>query len=61
MVAHVTDGAPRDVTRLTSIQVRPLRSGQYTLVAWQEHTGEVEQPITVKAKEATTLTIDLKK
>lgn len=41
--------------------IKDLPPGQYTLVAWQEHTGEVEQSITVKAKDATTLTIDLKK
>ncbi len=35
--------------------------GNYTLVAWQEFTGPVEMPVTVKAKEATTTTVELKK
>jgi hypothetical protein len=35
--------------------------GAYTLVAWHEATGEVEVPVTVKAKEATQTTIELKK
>jgi Polysaccharide lyase family 4, domain II len=35
--------------------------GNYTLVAWQEFTGPVEMPVTVKAKEATATTVELKK
>lgn len=36
--------------------------GSYTLVLWQEHTGETEVPVTVKAKETLDLsTIELKK
>jgi Polysaccharide lyase family 4, domain II len=35
--------------------------GSYTLVAWQEYTGETEVPVTVKPKEATQQTIELKK
>ncbi len=35
--------------------------GSYTLVAWQEFTGPTETPITIKAKEASTLTVELKK
>ncbi len=35
--------------------------GSYTLVAWQEHAGETEVPITVKAKEAAQQTIELKR
>ena len=36
--------------------------GTYTMVVWQEHTGAVEMPVTVKAKEKVTLaTIELKK
>jgi hypothetical protein len=35
--------------------------GNYTLVAWQEFTGETEVPVTVKPKEAATLTVELKK
>jgi hypothetical protein len=35
--------------------------GSYTLVAWQEHTGELELPVTVKAKETADVPIELKK
>jgi len=35
--------------------------GNYTLVGWQEYTGPVEVPVTVKAKEATSITVELKK
>jgi hypothetical protein len=35
--------------------------GSYTLVGWQEYTGEIELPLTVKAKEVATVTVELKK
>ncbi len=35
--------------------------GSYTLVAWQEYTGPVEVPVTVKPKEVVSLTVELKK
>lgn len=35
--------------------------GSYTLVAWQEYTGEMELPVVVKPKQAAELTIELKK
>jgi hypothetical protein len=35
--------------------------GSYTLVAWHEFTGPVEMPVTVKPKEATPVTVELKK
>jgi hypothetical protein len=35
--------------------------GSYTLTAWQEFTGPVEVPVSVKAKEATSITVELKK
>jgi hypothetical protein len=35
--------------------------GSYTLVAWQESTGEMELPVTVNAKQAVQLPIELKK
>jgi hypothetical protein len=35
--------------------------GSYTLVAWHEFTGEMEVPVTVKAKDAAQLSIELKK
>ncbi len=41
--------------------IKDVPPGQYTLVSWQEHSGEVELPVTVKPKEAVSVTIDLKK
>jgi hypothetical protein len=35
--------------------------GAYTLVAWQEHMGEMEIPVTVKAKETVDVPVQLKK
>lgn len=35
--------------------------GSYSLVAWQEYTGAVEIPVTVKAKEVASVTVELKK
>ncbi len=35
--------------------------GSYTLVAWQEYTGAVEIPVTVKTKEVASVTVELKK
>jgi Polysaccharide lyase family 4, domain II len=35
--------------------------GTYTLVGWQPYTGAVELPITVKAGEVTTISVDLAK
>ncbi len=35
--------------------------GTYTLVGWQEYTGAVEVPVTIKAKEVASVTIELKK
>jgi len=60
--AYVADNpyyaiTPKDGT-FTITDVPP---GSYTLVAWQEYTGPVETPVTVKPKEATTLTVELKK
>lgn len=44
-----------------SFTIKDVPPGAYTLVAWQEHTEEVETPVTVKAKETATVTIDLAK
>lgn len=41
--------------------IKDLPPGQYTLVAWQEYTEEVETPVTVKANETATITVDLAK
>jgi hypothetical protein len=35
--------------------------GSYTLVTWQQYTGGVETPVTVKAKDTTAVTVDLTK
>jgi hypothetical protein len=35
--------------------------GSYTLVVWQEHTGESEMPVTVKPKETVDVPVELKK
>jgi len=48
---------PKDGT-FTIADVPP---GSYTLVAWQELTGERETPVTVKAKETVQAPIELKK
>jgi hypothetical protein len=60
--AYVADNpyyaiTPKDGT-FTLTDVPP---GSYTLVAWQEFTGPVETQVTVKAKEATAVTVELKK
>lgn len=41
--------------------IKDVPPGKYTLVVWQEHTGELERPVEVKAKESATVTIDLAK
>jgi hypothetical protein len=60
--AYVADNpyyaiTPKDGT-FTITDVPP---GNYTLVAWQEFTGPVETQVTVKPKEATAVTVELKK
>lgn len=44
-----------------SFTIADVPPGSYTLVAWQEHTGEQEMPVTVKAKESVEVPIELKK
>ncbi|MBI3028521.1 MAG: hypothetical protein HYY64_03310 [Candidatus Rokubacteria bacterium] len=41
--------------------LKDVPPGSYTLVAWQEYTGFVESPVTVKGKEVRSITVDLKK
>src|SRR2546430_13300017 len=41
--------------------IKDVPPGSYTLVAWQEYTGEAEIPVTVKAKEVVPVTVELKK
>jgi Carboxypeptidase regulatory-like domain len=44
-----------------TFSIADIPPGNYTLVAWQEFTGPTEVPVTVKAKEAATLNVELKK
>jgi Polysaccharide lyase family 4, domain II len=41
--------------------IKDVPPGSYTLVGWQEFTGEVEMPVTVKAKEVVSVPVELKK
>jgi len=41
--------------------IKDVPPGSYTLVGWQEYTGAVEVPVTVKAKEVVSVTVELKK
>jgi hypothetical protein len=41
--------------------IKDVLPGSYTLVGWQEFTGEVEMPVTVKAKEVVSVPVELKK
>jgi hypothetical protein len=41
--------------------IKDVPPGSYTLVAWQEYTGAVEVPVTVKAKEVVSTPVELKK
>lgn len=41
--------------------IKGIPPGSYTLVAWQEYTGPVEIPVTLKAKEVVPVTLELKK
>jgi hypothetical protein len=44
-----------------AFSISDVPPGTYTLVAWQEHTGEQETQVTVKPKEAVQVPIELKK
>jgi hypothetical protein len=44
-----------------SFTLKDVPPGSYTLVAWQEFTGPVEIPVTVKAKEVVSVPVELKK
>ena len=41
--------------------IADIPPGDYSLVAWQEFTGAIEMPVTVKAGETADVTIELKK
>ena len=44
-----------------SFTIADVPPGAYTLVTWQEYTGAVETPVTVKAKDTVAVTAELKK
>ncbi len=44
-----------------SFSIADIPPGNYTLVATQDYTGDIEMPITVKANEAAKLSVELKK
>jgi len=44
-----------------TFSIKDVPPGSYTLTSWHELTGEVETPITVKAKETAKVTVELKK
>jgi hypothetical protein len=44
-----------------SFTIGNVPPGSYTLVAWQEYTGALELPVTVKAREDASVTVELKK
>jgi hypothetical protein len=44
-----------------SFAIKDVPSGSYTLVVWQEFTGPVEVPVTVKAKEVVSVPVELKR
>jgi hypothetical protein len=48
-------------TKDGAFSITDVPPGSYTLVAWQEFTGPTETPITIKGKEATSITVELKK
>jgi hypothetical protein len=44
-----------------TFELKDVPPGSYTLVAWHEFTGELEAPVSVKAKETVDVPIELKK
>jgi hypothetical protein len=44
-----------------SFTIKDVPPGTYTLVTWQEYAGEVETPVTIKAKEVVPVSVELKK
>jgi hypothetical protein len=59
---HVAENPYYAVTaRDGSFAIKDVPPGSYTLVAWQEYTGAVEVPVTVKAKEVVSAPVELKK
>ena len=48
-------------TKDGAFTIADIPPGNYTLVDWKEFTGPTDTPITIKAMEASTLTVELKK
>jgi hypothetical protein len=44
-----------------AFKIADVPPGSYTLVAWHELTGEIEMPVTVQAKQAAEVKVELKK
>lgn len=44
-----------------AFKIADVPPGEYALVTWQEHVGESEQQVTVKAKDSATVNVELKK
>lgn len=44
-----------------TFELKDVPPGSYTLVTWHEYTGELETPVTVKAKDSVEVPIELKK
>ncbi len=44
-----------------AFSITEVPPGSYTLVAWQEYTGQTEVPVIIKGREPVQLTIELKK
>jgi hypothetical protein len=60
--AYVADNPYYAVTQKDgTFSITDVPPGSYTLVAWQEYTGPTEMAVSVKAKEATQVTVQLKK
>jgi hypothetical protein len=60
--AYVADNPYYAITSKDgTFTIAKVPAGSYTLVGWQEYTGFVEMPVTVKAGEAATITVELKK
>jgi hypothetical protein len=60
--AYVADNPYYAITSKDgTFTITDVPPGNYTLVAWQEFTGPVETQVTVKPKEATAVTVELKK
>jgi plastocyanin len=59
---YVADSPYYDITdEKGSFKISDVPPGDYTLVIWQEETGTMEKPVSVKAKETVTVNIELKK